>query len=317
MKAKLVKESLDEGALDYFKGSKQYSYIFSNPIIVRTVFSDELLWDMLSSCNGNTREITEKTGIDLGWVESDYESWKRDKKDEEIENGASEEEINDDKYSWNDFYESEEFPSQEIQNSLNDDDNTLSLGDTDNPEAIYETIANDFNESELEQYFDEAKEFGVTSIRVIDNPDWYDKNSNQEDRLIIEVKTNKKLDESEIKLVKDYITGQCSDGWGEGFEQQDINPNGNMGTRRRGGHRELFNYNISTWSRLKEGRSGGYMKPIYLLAEGPTKEIESKFKKDIKTIQNVVPNIKTDIKNKLSGIKGNIKSTLINKIHKW
>jgi hypothetical protein len=58
------------------------------------------------------------------------------------------------------------------------------------------------------------------------------------------------------------------------------------------------------------------MKSIYLLIEGPTKEIKSKFKKDIKKIQTAGSYIKHDIKNKLSNVKGNVKRGLINKINK-
>jgi hypothetical protein len=36
------------------------------------------------------------------------------------------------------------------------------------------------------------------------------------------VKTKEELDNDEIKELKDYITGQFSDGWGEGFEQRPI-----------------------------------------------------------------------------------------------
>lgn len=36
------------------------------------------------------------------------------------------------------------------------------------------------------------------------------------------IKTKEELDNNELQELKDYITGQFSDGWGEGFEQQPI-----------------------------------------------------------------------------------------------
>lgn len=44
----------------------------------------------------------------------------------------------------------------------------------------------------------------------------YDIESNN---LIIEVVSTQSLNKSDIKYIEDYIRGQLSDGWGEGFEQ--------------------------------------------------------------------------------------------------
>ena len=45
------------------------------------------------------------------------------------------------------------------------------------------------------------------------------------DRLygVLECKISEPLTEEEIKVLKEYWTGQMSDGWGEGFEQRPIN----------------------------------------------------------------------------------------------
>ncbi|MEA4988995.1 MAG: hypothetical protein VB095_13125 [Anaerovorax sp.] len=37
---------------------------------------------------------------------------------------------------------------------------------------------------------------------------------------------NEPLDDKELARIKDEITGQASDGWGEGFEQREIKCNG-------------------------------------------------------------------------------------------
>lgn len=41
-------------------------------------------------------------------------------------------------------------------------------------------------------------------------------------RLIIEIKTMIRLDDNQLERLRDWITGQMSDGWGEGFEQREL-----------------------------------------------------------------------------------------------
>jgi hypothetical protein len=90
----------------------------------------------------------------------------------------------------------------------------VDLSDMEGADEALEEMVKDFNEAELEQYIhDEKLKSVVTSIRmIVANPD----------SAIIEVNTSRDLDEKEKKQLLDYIDGQCSDGWGEGFEQQDF-----------------------------------------------------------------------------------------------
>ena len=87
----------------------------------------------------------------------------------------------------------------------------------------YEALEDDFNKSNLEQYFDkeeysaEGEVIELHNLRVISSNDYKKKHYND---VYGEFETNIELNEDQIKSIKDYITGQCSDGWGEGFEQR-------------------------------------------------------------------------------------------------
>lgn len=80
---------------------------------------------------------------------------------------------------------------------------------------IYKITSNNFNNNHLEKYFNRKNDLGIVSILMND--------FNSENSVFyVDVTTDKILTDNEIDEICKYIDGQCSDGWGEGFEQHDI-----------------------------------------------------------------------------------------------
>lgn len=87
-------------------------------------------------------------------------------------------------------------------------------------EAIEDDFSNTMGPSGLVEYFDyeyEKIEKGILNSIIV-------KAEIRNGKIIsvAEVKTNRELTPSELEIVKEYIIGQYSDGWGEGFEQREI-----------------------------------------------------------------------------------------------
>ena len=80
---------------------------------------------------------------------------------------------------------------------------------------IFKLTADSFNNGKLEQYFKKSKDYTIESMLI--------KDFNKVDSVFyVDVTVDKKLTNVQIEEIAKYIDGQCSDGWGEGFEQQDI-----------------------------------------------------------------------------------------------
>ena len=67
-------------------------------------------------------------------------------------------------------------------------------------------------------YFDESREVAAKVVSA------HPKVADVDGELygVLECKIRDPLTEEEIKILKDFWTGQMSDGWGEGFEQQPL-----------------------------------------------------------------------------------------------
>lgn len=97
---------------------------------------------------------------------------------------------------------------------------------------IYHITSVNFNNAHLEQYFNGKDDFKIVSMKMVE----MDK---EKSVFYVDVVVNKKLKDNEVIEISKYIDGQCSDGWGEGFEQQDIS--------REIGENERYVY-IKTWN---------------------------------------------------------------------
>lgn len=104
-------------------------------------------------------------------------------------------------------------------------------GETDIEDEEYKDLVDAFNEEDLKEYFDEEVDFKILKMEA--------QHSKSYTRMFdVKVETDKDLTPEDIKKVKDYLTGQYSDGFGEGYEQQIIKsklePLNGRGRRGRG-----------------------------------------------------------------------------------
>ena len=106
-------------------------------------------------------------------------------------------------------------------------------GETDIEDEEYKDLVDAFNEEDLKEYFDEEVDFKILKMEA--------QHSKSYTRMFdVKVETDKDLTDEDIQKVKDYLTGQYSDGFGEGYEQQIIKsklePLNGRGRRRGRGY---------------------------------------------------------------------------------
>ncbi len=223
------------------------TYEFKVPVIIQSDFDDSV-FGYYSNIDEIARKIENEYGIDTSWLPEQFNYWKEWKVDDPGEEPDEDDFENEDDYEaeledWNERkeeydkindqddadllydYAKDEFGSWdkfvkefEVDGLIDD------IVDSGDQREIYRELKDDFNESELVQYFDKADELGVIDMKVVDD-------RFENGKFTIAVTATKELSEEELSEVEDYISGQCSDGWGEGFEQQPI----------------VNDYYVSTW----------------------------------------------------------------------
>jgi hypothetical protein len=191
---KFVNENIDNNNL--------IKYSFSFPLMKKYEITDDGYWTWDELCD----VIKQQSDMDL----------RRDVESElELEDGE-EREVTDDDI---DNYVNNYGKGRSTSWSLFKKDYGLEFDDNDLNRNDYQKMMSDFNESKLEQYYDSDSSYWVPF--------------ELHNLILIEPKkkgfyglaegtfeTNIELNNDQIKSIKSYIEGQCSDGWGEGFEQQ-------------------------------------------------------------------------------------------------
>lgn len=115
----------------------------------------------------------------------------------------------------------DEYFDQWIQQEYNGDTSkfyrmyNLDYEDTNISKDDFESLKDDFNQNDLKQYYTYKEYNHDFKILTLEVTELIDTN-------IVKgsIKTDRDLTPDEIDSIKDYIEGQCSDGWGEGFEQE-------------------------------------------------------------------------------------------------
>lgn len=193
-----------------FESNGDIKYQFFFPVMKHFTLKEDGYWNWSDIC----KYLKSESGMDLKQDIADESEEEIDKRnitdddiDEYVENyGNKFGPKGKGKGSWDKF--KEDYCLDFDDSEINDDD--------------YDILKDDFNEGELEQWFNKdfynrEEPIEIINLRIIDDPNGRDYHNN----VYGEFESANELTEEQIKLIEDYISGQCSDGWGESFSQID------------------------------------------------------------------------------------------------
>lgn len=190
-----IKESIDSNGL--------IKYSFSFPVTKKYQLKDDGTWTWDEVC-----DFLKRNGTDL---RSDVES------EMDLEDGEEREVTDDDIDNYVNKYGRTGKSRMGSWDKFKEDYGLDFDGDMEMED--YRVMMDDFNEGDLEQYFDfdnyQGEPFELYNLQLVE-PKRRGYYGSAEGTF----ETNIELNEEQLKHIKDYISGQCSDGWGEGFEQQ-------------------------------------------------------------------------------------------------
>lgn len=190
----------------------EHTYRFEIPVLVSYCVDESNL--EIESIK-DLKKLEKKYDVDLEFVIDEFEckvEIEDELMDEDEEySGIAKDELFDSVIteSWN-----------EIIDILSVDVKLSNLDDHD-VNKVFKITSENFNNSHLETLYNKdssiEKDNNIEIKSMLMNE--FDKNLSV---LYVDITVGKKLKDEQVNEIIKYIDGQCSDGWGEGFEQQDI-----------------------------------------------------------------------------------------------